>query len=465
MSAQRRGPDGNGNRPHILVVECEGGTLTAVLDQHGYSVASAACGTGANDVLDREIFDAVVVDTCSPGEEGLRTVRHAHDVQPDTAVVVTTEWGTVESAVSAMRLGATDYVPQPVSAEQLLLVIERALDRSHTSRELAALRRRVTRDIGMVGRSPAMEAVFDKIERVAPTRTRILITGETGTGKEMTARAIHRLSTRRRSAFVPVNCAQFASTVLESELFGHTKGSFTGAIASRRGLFEEAAGGTLFLDEVSSISLDVQVKLLRVLQDRSIQRVGSNDLIPVDFRLIAATNANLEARMRQGSFREDLFYRLNVYPIRMPALRERKTDIPLLAIHFSRRFAKENEVDRPHITDAAMDRLIRYDWPGNVRQLENSIERAVVTSSASGTIHADSIALPHSDDGVNPWESALVENWSLGQLERKYIQEVLRLSDGNKNRAASVLGIDRRTLYRKLRRYEADEADAASRIV
>jgi DNA-binding NtrC family response regulator len=304
-----------------------------------------------------------------------------------------------------------------------------------------------------------MERLFDLVQRVAPTRATVLISGETGTGKELVARAIHDLSDRARKPFVAINCSALPETLLESELFGHMRGSFTGATANRRGLFEEAAGGTLFLDEISTIPPSTQVKLLRVLQDRKIQRIGGTQPIAVDFRLMAATNIDLGEEVRAHRFREDLYYRLNVFPVRVPPLRERTHDIPLLANHFRNRVALENGVTAPEIPPAAIERMMAYSWPGNVRELENFIERAIIMHAGARTMPFE----PPTENGHGSEHGLLgearTELWSLERLEREYILEVLRQTGGHRGRTADILGIDRRTLYRKLKQYVGEAGE------
>jgi DNA-binding NtrC family response regulator len=306
----------------------------------------------------------------------------------------------------------------------------------------------------IVGRSAALRKVLELVVQVAPARATVLVTGETGTGKDLVARAIHDASPRSARAFVPVNCSALPESLLESELFGHTRGSFTGAIANKRGLVEEAAGGTLFLDEISTLPHAVQVKLLRVLQERAIYRVGSTRPVPVDFRLVAATNVDLAAEVRAGRFRADLFYRLNVFPIRVPSLRERRGDIPLLVEHFRVQCARANGVEPPTVCTATMAALVAHDWPGNVRELENFMERAVIMHAGRGGIPVE---LPGAESAASAEaamvETALREEWSLALLEQRYIAGVLERAGGHRGRAAAILGIDRRTLYRKLKEY------------
>jgi DNA-binding NtrC family response regulator len=365
-----------------------------------------------------------------------------------------TAFGSIDSAVEAMKLGAVDFIKKPFRTEELIHVLTRAMEELELKREVAQLRSQSSAGVRsyLVGKSQAMQRVFGLIERVAPTRANVLIGGDTGTGKELVARAVHDLSGRSRRPFVAINCSALPESLLESELFGHMKGSFTGAIQSKRGLFEEAQGGTIFLDEISTLSEAVQVKLLRVLQDRKVTRVGGREPITVDFRLIVATNRDLAELVEHKEFREDLFYRLNVFPIRVPPLRERRDDIPLLAQHFRQRFAEENELEPPEIPPKTMARLMAYEWPGNVRELENFIERAVI-------MHSGARAIPFEPPGQRPdpernlLTRAREEKWDLERLEREYILDMLEQTQWHQSSAAEALGISRRTLYRKLKRY------------
>jgi DNA-binding NtrC family response regulator len=461
MSAERQ-PQGAARTPatvgRILIVEDEEPVrelLASLLRAEGYDTDSVSTGEEALRVLDAELYDLVLLDLNLPGMHGMSVLSAAPALQTDAQFIVMTAFGSVDSAVEAMQLGAFDYVTKPFVPEHLLLTLRRALSDTVLRRELAQLRRQSGEGVRarIVGRAPSMERLFDLVERVAPTRATVLISGETGTGKELVARAIHELSDRARRPFVPVNCSAVPEGLLESELFGHMKGSFTGAVANRRGLFEEAAGGTLFLDEISTMPASTQVKLLRVLQDRKLQRIGGGQPIAVDFRLLAATNVDLAADVRSGRFRDDLFYRLNVFPIRVPPLRERRSDIPLLANHFRLRFAQENGVPVPDIPPATMKRLMEYDWPGNVRELENYVERAVIMYSGARGIPFE----PPAGLAERPEQRLIDEGredaWTLQRLEREYILDVLQHTGGHRGRAAGILGIDRRTLYRKLREY------------
>ncbi|MBI4545368.1 MAG: sigma-54-dependent Fis family transcriptional regulator [Gemmatimonadetes bacterium] len=448
-------------KARVLVVEDEeivGDLLVKVLGEEGYAVESVASGEDALKALDRELYDLVLLDLNLPGMYGMNVLSAAPALQTDAQFIVMTAFGSVDTAVEAMRLGAFDYINKPFRSEELLLTLERALHETELRREVAQLRRRAGEGVrgNIVGKSPPIERMFDLIERVAATRATVLITGETGTGKELVARVIHDLSDRARKPFIPTNCSALPETLLESELFGHMKGSFTGAIASRRGLFEEASGGTLFLDEVSTVSPAIQVKLLRVLQDRRIQRVGGGQFIPVDFRLLVATNVDLSEEVATGRFREDLFYRLNVFPIRVPPLRERKSDIPLLANYFRTRLARENGVEPPEITADTMRRLMAYDWPGNVRELENFIERAVIMHAGARSMPFEAPPGQTSRSERQLLDQARQERWSLERLEREYLLDMLDEAHGHKGHAAEILGIDRRTLYRKLKRYQKE---------
>jgi DNA-binding NtrC family response regulator len=448
-------------KARVLVVEDEEivrDLLVKVLGEEGYAVEAVETGESALKALDNELYDVVLLDLNLPGMYGMNVLAAAPALQTDAQFIVMTAFGSVDTAVEAMKLGAFDYINKPFRTEELLLTLDRALHETELRREIAQLRRRAGEGArsSIVGKAPAMERMFDLLERVAPTRATVLIAGDTGTGKELVARAIHDMSDRVRKPFIAINCSALPETLLESELFGHMRGSFTGAIQNKRGLFEEANGGTLFLDEISTVSQAIQVKLLRVLQDRKIQRIGGNQGIPVDFRLIAATNIDLAEEVSEGRFREDLFYRLNVFPVRVPALRERKSDIPILANYFRNRFAQENGVEPPEISAETMRRLLDYDWPGNVRELENFIERAVIMHAGARSIPFEA---PLGQKGRSERElldRARQEHWDLDRLEREYILDVLGEVQGHKGHASDILGIDRRTLYRKLKRYQEE---------
>ena len=442
--------------PHVLVVDCDGiecQRLSDALRNAGYSASGALCGPPAFQALETDIFDVVVLFSCADGHDGLKLLSGARARHSGAEFVVVADDVSADTAVHAMKLGATDYLTRPAHGGEIIAAVKRAMERATTQREVARLRRRVEHHTrgAIVGRSRAIEQVFDLIERAAPTAVSVLVSGETGTGKELVARAVHDLSPRRELGFVPVSCASVPEHLMESSLFGHVRGAFTGAFGSRPGLFEEAKGGTVFLDEIECLRLDLQPKLLRVLQERMIQRVGGRHDVPVDFRLVAATNGDLPSAVEEGRFRQDLFYRLNVFPIHLPPLRERPDDIPLLAVHFRDRFAAENYVEPLPIPDCCMDWLMAYPWPGNVRELKHTMERALLLSDGEPQIKCSSMAHLTGRRAAPSWGRALAEDWTLSRLEQEYAQVVLHKTGGNKGRAAEILGIDRRTLYRKLR--------------
>lgn len=445
----------------ILVAEDDADAralLATLLDSRGYRVDVVKDGTAAIQKVTNEFYDVVLLDLYMPGKTGLEILAHAAGQETDAEFIVMTGDDTVSTAVEAMRLGAFDYVTKPLQTDRLLVSLDRALEKTRLQREVAHARRQRGSELRtkFIGQSPAIERMFDLIERVAPMSATVLITGETGTGKELSARAIHELSSRRDRRFVPVQCSALSPTLLESELFGHVKGSFTGAVSNRRGLFEEAAGGTLFLDEIATIPSEMQVKILRVLQERSVQRVGSSESAPINFRLIGATNVDLGQQVASGRFREDLYYRLNVFPIRVPPLRERRGDVPLLAAHFRERFARENSLTPPKIAPETMNRMMEYDWPGNVRELENFIERALIMYSGEDTIRFDPPEAVRESTEQRTIERAGDEGWELERLEREYILSVLERTGGHHGRAADMLGIARRTLHRKLKKYREE---------
>ncbi|MEJ2206880.1 MAG: sigma-54 dependent transcriptional regulator [Gemmatimonadota bacterium] len=453
-------------RPRVLVVDCDGvqvETLAGLLAKHGFEPSGAVCGQPAFDALERDVFDLVILFSCAAGAEGLKLLARARARQSAAEFIVVAEDGRADTAVRAMQLGAADYLTRPVDEGEILVSLQRAGERSRMSREMAHLRRKVHESTrgGIVARSGAMEHVLDLVERAAPTNVTVLVTGETGTGKELVARAVHELSLRRERSFVPISCASVPDQLLESSLFGYVRGAFTGAVGSRAGLCEEALGGTVLLDEVECLDPKLQPKLLRVLQERMIQRVGGRHDVPVDFRLVAATNEDLEKRMDAGAFREDLFYRLNVFPIRVPPLRDRPDDIPVLAVHFRDTFAAETYVEPLPIQECCMDWMTSYSWPGNVRELKHAIERALLLSAGKPRIQCSAFAHLTGRIADPSWGRALAEDWSLGRLEREYAGAVLRKTDGNRSAAAEILGIDRRTLYRKLREWSPSEAPAA----
>jgi DNA-binding NtrC family response regulator len=431
--------------------------LASLFKERGFALEEAAsCETALERVGEHE-FDVVLSDIRMPGRSGIELVGELRRLRPATPVVLMTAFGTVDSAVEAMRAGAFDYITKPFEPEAVLFAIDRALERRALEEENARLRRAVdqTRSLGeLIGESPAMREIFALVRKIAHSNSSVLITGESGTGKEVVARTIHFQGPRAEKPFIPINCTAIPEGLLESELFGHVRGAFTGAHASKRGLFEKADGGTLFLDEIGDMGVALQSKLLRVLQDREIRPVGSTQPLKVDVRIIAATHKDLEKEMQAGRFREDLFYRLNVIPIHIPPLRERPEDIPALVDAFVKRHAPQGRV---HFTPAALERLAHHPWRGNGRELENVVERSLALAE---TDVIDGDDLPLGDAGREAGgagaeaflSTAARRRLSLRDLEELYVEEVLALTHGNKVQAAKILGIDRKTLYRRAER-------------
>jgi DNA-binding NtrC family response regulator len=448
----------------ILVVDDEANARTALaelLRDEGYTVETAADGFKALPKLDDFAPDLLLTDLRMPGMDGLELMAKARELDAEMVVVLMTAHGAVDSAVAAMRQGAADYLAKPINMDELVIVLARELERRQLRAETGQLRERLAekhRVSSIVGTSPAMQEVFDTIVQVAPSRASVLITGESGTGKELVAAALHEHSPRARGPFVKLHCAALAETLLESELFGHERGSFTGAVARRDGRFQQAHGGTLFLDEIGEISPSVQVKLLRFLQEHEFERVGGNQTIKVDVRVVAATNRDLLARVKQGAFREDLYYRLNVVSIEMPPLRMRVSDIALLATHFLSRYAKENGKAIKGFADATLERLSRYHWPGNVRELENAIERAVVVC------RGDLVRPEDLSSAIVPAQTSegapAIPGTTLAELERYAILKTLELTGGATSRAAEMLGISPRKIQYKLHEYAAGRSGA-----
>lgn len=445
---------------HILVVEdgqSQREMLRDFLIKEGYAIAEAKNGEKAIQSVLKGHFDMILLDYKMPGMDGMQVLKEVKEINPEIDVVIITAYGTIETAVEAMKAGAIDYITKPIDFEELLILLNRVSERRVLLRENEILRHEL-REKGVtvdkiVYHSQKMNTLINMASRIAASRATVLIRGESGTGKELFARLIHNLSPRSARPIITVNCSALTESLLESELFGHEKGAFTGATARRIGRFEEADGGTLFLDEIGDISAPVQVKLLRFLQEREFQRVGGNQTIRSDVRIISATNRDLEAKVKEGTFREDLFYRLNVVVMDIPPLRERKEDVPSLIDHFLKRFAAENSKDITGITREARDLLLKYDYPGNVRELENIMERAVVISR-NPVVSLDD--LPFTEEKIyadNGGKKGGLLRGSIEDMERKLIIEAMEKAGDHQTKAAEILGISERMLRYKLKKY------------
>jgi len=459
------------DRPVILVVDDDKNTrdgLQRALQRH-YDVKTAESADTALELMAKgTAVDVMLSDLRMPGTDGLALLRRVNAQHPQTVFILLTAYGSVETAVEAMKQGAYDFLTKPINLDHLDMLVARALKSRDLEKKVETLESQLNEKFGMeniIGESPAMQQVFEIIQQTAPTQASVLIQGPSGTGKELVAQAIHRLSTRAKGPFVAVHCAALSPTLLESELFGHEKGAFTGATVQRKGRFEMADGGTLFLDEVSEVDPSIQVKLLRVLEERTFERVGGEETIETDIRVIAATNRDLRAYVEQGRFREDLFFRLNVVDILLPPLSERTGDIPLLADRFLKEYCEKNGKRIEGLTPDAVNLLSAYSWPGNVRELRNTLEKMVVLSR-SDRLSARDVPANIRDAlrghaGVITRAPALM-NGSLADTERHKIMAVLEKNGGNRTRAADELGISRRTLHRKLREYKELQQDGAS---
>ena len=445
-------------KPTILIVDDEPGvrtSLTGVLRDEGYSVEAVASGEECLDRLTRGPIDLLVLDVWLPGMDGLATLAKLRERQVDSQVVLISGHGNIESAVRAIKMGAFDFVEKPLSLEKTVLVVRNALRQRRLEAENRALRAKVDRTQTMVGESYSMRQLREQVAMAAPTNGRVLIYGENGTGKELVARTIHTLSRRRALSFVEVNCAAIPEELIESELFGHVRGAFTGAVADRRGKFEVADGGTIFLDEIGDMSLKTQAKVLRVLQEQTMEPVGGTSTIKVDARVLAATNKDLPQEIRAGQFREDLYFRLNVIPIFVPPLRERQEDIPLLADHFMAEFSREYGRRLKTFDADATALMQRYAWPGNVRELRNVIERLMIMVPGDSISESDLSFLDLASPAPSPAEPAAADKLTLHEardrFERELILRTLSEQQGNMSRTAEVLGIERSNLYRKMR--------------
>lgn len=446
------------NRPVVLVVDDEKNSRDGLARalRRDYTVRVAESGAAALKILSEEPVDVMLSDLRMPVMDGMTLMQRALAGSPELTCILLTAYGNVETAVEAMRHGAADFLTKPVNLGELELVLQRVLRSRKAEAENRLLREQLDSKFGMeniIGNSLAMQEVFDTVRQVAASRATVLIQGESGTGKELVAKAIHQLSTRKHGAFVPVHCAALSSTLLESELFGHEKGSFTGAAERRKGRFEMADGGSLFLDEIGEVDPTVQVKILRALEERCFERVGGQDTIEVDTRLITATNRDLKKMVAEGTFREDLYYRLYVVVIQLPPLRERAGDISLLLNYFLNVFNRENDRTIEGFSPDALDLLRAYGWPGNVRELRNVVEQMVVLSRGQRIgvrelpAHIRGAGAAAASDGVS------VQGGTLEAMEKQAILQALKVAGGNRTRAAEQLGVSRRTLHRKIAEY------------
>lgn len=446
------------SKGRVLIVDDEANARSALaelMDDVGYSVTTAADGRTALLQMEQVEPDVVLTDLKMPGMDGLTLIERGRPISPHTTFIVMTAFATIDTAVQAIKLGAESYLTKPLELDAVIAVVDRALERTRLSREAAQLRQRVDDRFqlgNILGEHPSMQRLMKNIAQVAGSRATVLIHGETGTGKELIATAIHQNSQRKDKPFIRLNCASLSETLLESELFGHERGSFTGAVARREGRFKQADGGTLFLDEVSEIPMSVQIKLLRFLQEREFERVGGNETLKVDVRVVAATNRELKHRVEEGRFREDLFYRLKVVQLDVPPLRVRRSDIPLLAHSFLRKYATENDRPVRGLAEDALQHLMIYPWPGNVRELENAIERAVVMCEGD-LIERNDLPTSAHGDLKNGSVMALIPGITMSELERIAILRTLEAVDGSTARAAEILGISQRKIQYRVKEW------------
>ena len=454
---------------HLLIVDDEAALRSAIAERladQGFTVVQAGSGEEAMPLLAEFAFDILITDLRLPGMGGREVLDAALERYPDIIAIVITGYGTVKDAVDAIKQGAADFVTKPFQFDALLHVVRSAVEQRRLKSENAYLRSQLEdryRIDGLVGKSRVMRDLFQLLETVAATSSTVLITGETGTGKELAARAIHHNSARRANRFVALNCSAIPETLLEAELFGHARGAFTGAVGTRQGRLEQAHKGTLFLDEVGTMSPSLQAKLLRVLQEREFERVGDSHTIKIDVRVVAATHSDLAKMVGEGSFREDLFYRLNVLPVQLPALRERREDIPLLVQHFLQRLAQDSGRTGMTVSQEAMRRLMAYRWPGNVRQLENTVERALAFTQGRSVIDVQDLPPEIQNhagviEGAETWlpEDGLDFERYIEGIELSLIKRSLERTQGNKRQAARLLNLKRTTLIEKLKRLEAE---------
>jgi DNA-binding NtrC family response regulator len=449
------------DKANILVIDDEEAirdSCSQVLKKEGYKVKAAKDGREGLKFFRKEFFHAVLLDLKLPKLSGMEVLSKIKKETPETPVIIITGYASIESAVEAMKREAFDYLVKPFSPAVLRVIIKKALGSRKILLENIYLRKELEAKSEfdmVVGKSKVMDKVLDVVRRVSPTESTVLIMGESGTGKELIAREIHKHSLRNNGPFVAVDCGALVETLFESELFGHTKGSFTGAYETKHGRFEVANGGTIFFDEISNISLNIQANLLRVIQEREVNRIGSSKAIKVDVRILAATNANLADAVREGKFREDLFYRLSVVPLHLPPLRERKEDIPLLIEHFVQKYNKRAKKNIISISDEAKKALMEYEWPGNIRELENTIERAVVLSKGK-QIEMENLMYHGIRVKSEMWNSIGEKIRTLEEIEKEYIKFILQAQNGRKSITAKALGIDRKTLWAKIKKYNLE---------
>lgn len=447
----------------ILVVDDEEimrDVLSALLTSESYEVGLAENGAQALEMIQDQDYDAMLLDLMMPEVDGIRVLEELKKIENSPVAIVLTAYASIDRVMQAAKLNAFAFIPKPFKNDELLLAVKNAIEQHKLAAENRRLKKSLHERYGyqnIIGKSAAMQQVFDLIAQVAPRRSTVLIQGESGTGKELVAKAIHASSGRVDAPFIAINCGNIPSDLLESELFGHVRGAYTGATSAKKGLFEAADGGTLFLDEVSTISQDIQVKLLRVIQEREFRRLGSLENIQIDVRIIAATNTDLQAAVRQGTFRDDLYYRLNVIVIKIPPLRDRTEDIPLLARHFIKKFCDENQRDHLVLEPSALKILMEYPWPGNVRELENVIERAVVLSqgnSISADLFPKNITLPYPETPDRFIEDNISLKEKVGNFEKAIILAALEKTGWNQKKAAQLLSVNATTLSEKLKRFK-----------
>lgn len=441
----------------ILVVDDDPemcGYLSEALKEEEFAVITMNDSLEALKILKKEEFDILITDLKMKGLKGLDLLEGTKQVSPLTPVIIITAFGTVASAIQAMKMGAYDYITKPFQMDELVLTLKKALENRLLKKEVARLKKEVESRYHfhfLIGKSPSMRKIYDLIERISDTSSNVLITGESGTGKELVAKAIHYNGTRKEGPFVAVNCAAIPETLLESELFGYKKGAFTDAKSDKKGLIFEASGGTLFLDEITEMPLTLQAKLLRVIEEREVRPLGDTNTYRIDVRCVTASNRDIESLIQQGEFREDLFYRLKVIDIELPPLRDRREDIPLLTQHFIKKFSHELKKNVSGVSEDAFKYLLNHSWPGNVRELENVIQRAITLTQHQTILPEDLPNAVMQEKEERPIEKALRETYTVDQLEKEYIKRVLLEVGGNKSKAAEILGLDRKTLYRKLK--------------